>query len=132
MKFSTKLTLCFLSGATIYPIIELIYRGYTHFSMAILGGVCLCAVFSVHTALGRGKILTKALLSTVLITQCEFLCGVIVNILLGLSVWDYSDRKFHVLAQVCPRFSFYWFLLSVSALMIFSLLSNKSRKSAAT
>lgn len=115
MKKTSVYLLCFVSGSVIYPLIEILFRGYTHFSMSILGGICLCAIYFVHSALGKGKLLLKALLSSVLITQLEFICGIIVNHGLGLSVWDYSDRPFNLAGQICPLFSFFWFLLSLVA-----------------
>ena len=127
-QITGKLPFIFLLGAILYPIIEILYRGYTHFSMAILGGVCFCALFLVDEGLGPGKILPKALTTTLIITQLEFLCGVLVNLTLKLSVWDYSDRAFNVLGQVCPLFSLYWFVLSFIFLLALSFWKKKVQR----
>ena len=123
MRKTPFFALCFLFGGILYPIIELIYRGRTHISMAILGGICLCAIYFVHLALGKGNFLLKSLCAAVLITQLEFLCGTVVNLGLKLTVWDYSDQPFNVAGQICPLFSFYWFLLSLIPLFIFERLT---------
>ena len=34
--------LLFLTGSCVYPTLEMIWRGHTHFSMAFAGGACLC------------------------------------------------------------------------------------------
>ncbi len=120
MKKTYIYPLCFAIGSAIYPLIEILFRGYTHFSMSILGGICLCAIYFVHSSLGKGKLLLKALLSSVIITQLEFICGIIVNHALALSVWDYSNRPFNLAGQICPLFSFFWFLLSLVAHFLLS------------
>ena len=105
--------LFFLLGSLLYPLIEVIYRGYTHISMSLLGGICFCAVRMTDLALGNGRIFLKAFLSSVIITQLEFICGVVVNLGMGLSVWDYSHLPFNLAGQICPLFSFFWFLLTL-------------------
>lgn len=121
----------FLFGFVFYPLIELVWRGRTHISMALLGGLCLFAIRLVDRALGKGKQIFKALVSSLLITELEFLCGVLVNLILRLGVWDYSAQPFHLLGQICPLFSFFWFLLSLFALRIFSFLDGKRKRSRA-
>ncbi len=120
MRKTSVYLLCFLSGSVLYPLIEVIARGHTHFSMSILGGICLCAIYFVHDSLGSGKILLKAALSSILITELEFICGIIVNRYYNLAVWDYSDRAFNLAGQICPLFSFFWFLLSLIPLFLLS------------
>ena len=112
--------LCFASGSILYPVIEILFRGYTHLSMGILGGICLCAIYFVHDCIKNERLIRKAILSAVLITQLEFICGVIVNIALGLSVWDYSERPFNLAGQICPLFSFFWFVLSLIVVFLLS------------
>ena len=36
--------LLFLTGSCVYPTLEMIWRGHTHFSMAFAGGACLCLI----------------------------------------------------------------------------------------
>ena len=120
MKKLRIYALCFLLGSILYPCIELIARGRTHFSMSILGGICLCVIYFVHDTIKKKNLLLKALLCSVLITQLEFICGVIVNLAYRLSVWDYSDRFGNIAGQICPLFSFFWFLLSLVPLILLS------------
>ena len=30
-----------------------------------------------------------------------------------MNVWDYSDRKFNLMGQICPLYSALWFLLCI-------------------
>ena len=51
--------------------------------------------------------------------------GVIMNIGLGMKIWDYSKRPFNILGQICLLYSFFWFLLSFPAISICNFLREK-------
>ncbi len=118
-KRSFEFLVLFLLGAILYPIIELLFRGRTHLSMGLLGGICLVSIRLVDLALGRVRRIWKAVTCAVIITQLEFLCGLLVNVSLGLGVWDYSHLPLNILGQICPLFTFFWFFLSFAALICF-------------
>lgn len=65
-------------------------------------------------------LLAKCVLSTLAISSVELVTGCLVNIILKWNVWDYSDRAFNILGQVCPLYSFYWLLLTVPGLFLCS------------
>ena len=120
MKFSKKCWLTFMRhlilfavGGLTYVSIEFIYRGYTHWSMLILGGLCFTAVGEINEFLPWDTPLwIQMLISSIIITALEFICGCVVNIWLGLNVWDYSNLPFNIMGQVCLPFSIMWFFLS--------------------
>lgn len=60
----------------------------------------------------------QCLLGAGIITVLEFITGIIVNIILGWNVWDYSDRPFNLLGQICLKDSFYWIFLSGLAILL--------------
>lgn len=116
--------MCFAVGAVAYGLIEVVARGYTHWTMALTGG----AVMVLLNLINRTKdlhILTKCFLGAVVITSLEFSVGMIVNIGFGWNVWDYSDKPFNVLGQICPQFSLAWFFLSIPAYMICSYVERR-------
>jgi uncharacterized membrane protein len=47
-----------------------------------------------------------------MITVLEFFAGLIVNVWLGLGVWDYSGVPFNIMGQVSLPFVFAWVALS--------------------
>ena len=122
----------FFIGSLLYPILELTVRGYTHFSMGVLGGICLVAIRWVDRVLGRVRTVWKAAASAVIITQLEWICGLLVNRLWNLRVWDYSRRAWNLEGQICPLFSFFWFLLSFGAILAFHRIERLYRKHAAS
>ena len=108
----------FLFGGGIYNIIECLYRGYTHISMFFAGGLCLFFIALLDSENPRLPLFLKLLLCPLIITATELAFGLVLNVGLGLTVWDYSNMRFNFLGQICPRASFYWLLLSVPALAV--------------
>ena len=56
----------FAAGALLYPLLEILYRGYSHVSMAILGGLALAGIDLVRRSLPRLRLVPKALICAVL------------------------------------------------------------------
>lgn len=114
-----KLTLLFLMGGMLYFIIELAYKGDSHYSMFLTGGAAFLLMGGINSYFDRNMPLVQQMLfSAVIITLLEFICGVIVNIGLHLNVWDYSHIPFNIMGQICPRFFFIWFALSLVGIIL--------------
>lgn len=105
-------------GGLIYCGVEVLWRGRTHGSMFVAGGLSLAAINLIYGALWQTSRLATLLLCGVCISVIEFAVGYVVNLKLGLQVWDYSDRKFNIMGQVCPLYTFLWVLLSVPAVVL--------------
>ena len=63
-------------------------------------------------------------LLSILITVFEFILGYILNIKLGLGIWDYSNIPFNIMGQICLPFSFLWFVLSYFVIMLDDILKE--------
>lgn len=70
----------------------------------------LFEIFSVNHNL---SLPCKALIGAAVITAVEFVFGIIFNCLFKMNVWDYSNKRFNILGQVCPLYSFLWGILSM-------------------
>ncbi|MBR5536048.1 MAG: hypothetical protein IKU60_05310 [Clostridia bacterium] len=108
-----KFIFLFLTGGFGYTALEILWRGYTHWSMFILGGFCLYILFSIFNYLDNTPLLLKAIIGGGIITVTEFITGYIVNILLGWNVWNYSSAPYNILGQVCLPYSLLWIILSI-------------------
>lgn len=108
-----KCLMKFLLGGVGYGLIELAWRGRTHISMVLTGGACLVAICAVNEKMRGKNIFLRAAVCAVEITAAEFAVGMLVNRWLHLSVWDYGGMAGNVLGQICPLYSFLWFLLCV-------------------
>lgn len=114
-----KLFFLFLVGGLFYVLMEWLWRGYSHVSMFILGGVCFVLIGGINEffpwELG---FIWQMLWGAVIVTGLEWLVGVVVNIWLGLGVWDYSNLPLNFMGQICLPFSFIWMLLSGVAIVM--------------
>lgn len=109
----------FIFGGLFYGLIEIAFRGFTHWSMLIAGGIC-CIILYLIAARTAWPLWQKCILGGMAITTVEFIVGIIVNVALGWSVWDYSNIPMNFMGQICPLFSLIWTALSVPAIFIFS------------
>ena len=121
-----RLFILFLIGGFIYMGIELLWRGRTHWTMGIVGGICFVLIGLINELFTfEMYILTQAIIGAILVTIVEYISGCIINIHFGLAVWDYSNLPFNIQGQVCLLFSFLWVLLSVVAIYADDILRNK-------
>lgn len=103
----------FLIGGAIYVLIELVYRGYSHWTMFLLGGLCFVLIGGVNEYIPwEMPLWLQAGIGAVIITALEFICGCIVNLALGWNVWDYSSTPLNILGQVCLPFAIIWFVIA--------------------
>lgn len=115
----------FVIGGIGYALVELIWRGRTHWTMMIAGGICFIS-FSVISELFREKpILYKAALCSLTVTTVELVFGVVFNIIFKMNVWNYSNMPLNLLGQICPLYSLLWGGLSLLVLPIAQLLNEK-------
>lgn len=124
-KAAKKYGLCFALGAVGYAAIEVIWRGYTHWSMMIAGGVCFI-IFSLVAERMRDKnILIKAVVCALGVTGVEFLFGVVFNLWLKMGVWDYSAMPFNILGQICPLFTILWVGIAIAFLPLAEVINRE-------
>ncbi len=106
----------FLLGGSAYVFIEVAYRGHSHITMFFAGGLCLVGIAMCDRL--NLPLLGKLILGGALITSVEFVFGVVLNIMLGMGVWDYSSRFGNIMGQVCPAYSLAWVALSLPAVLL--------------
>ena len=100
-----------LFGGVGYGLIEVIWRGYTHPSMVVTGGLCFAMICSVNGRLSRRPLWLRSAACAAGVTLTEFCVGMLVNRVLDMGVWDYSDEWMHLLGQICPLYMGLWFIL---------------------
>ena len=126
LKLLSKYLFLFCVGAGLYVSIELLYRGYSHWTMGVLGGISFVSIGLINEVLSWNTPLAlQALIGSVTITFYEFIFGVILNIWLGLNIWDYSNLPFNILGQICIPFSVIWYFLSIIGICLDDFLRWK-------
>ncbi len=122
-----ELGLLGVGGATYYSL-EILCRGYSHWSMALCGGICLDGIFHLNRAMQEKPILLRATLCGGLITAVELVCGCLVNLTFRLDVWDYSHLPLNFLGQICLPFTLLWIALSLPVCAALSRLDRGKKK----
>lgn len=99
----------FLLGGSIYYCIEIAFRGYSHFTMILVGGLCFILIGLINEVLPwETPFWQQVLIGDIIVLIVEFVSGCIINLWLGLNVWDYSDLPFNLLGQICLPFALLW------------------------
>lgn len=122
MKMTKELAkdiILWLVGGAIYVGIEFLYRGSSHWTMFIVGGLCFLFIGFINEFLPWDLALWKQMLiGGAIITIIEFLSGCVINLWLGWGVWDYSHIPLNILGQICLPFFFAWVGLSLIGIVL--------------
>ena len=114
-----KYEFLFFVGATIYVIIEKLYRGYSHWTMFLLGGICFIALGLINEVIPWDMpLLLQMFIGGIIITVLELITGCVVNIWLGWNVWDYSELPFNLWGQISLFSSIVWVGLSLVGIVL--------------
>ena len=121
-----KYMILFAIGGMAYFLLEVLVRGYSHYSMFLCGGACfLCCGLLNENMKIKMSFISQMVLSALNITALEFITGLIVNILLKMDIWDYSQLPYNFMGQICLLYSIFWFLVSSVAIVLDDFLRYK-------
>ncbi len=107
-----------------YISIEMLWRGYTHYTMFFTGGLCFLILYKIYSKHKRLTFLQKYAVGAFVITSVEFIVGCIVNLIFNMKVWNYSNMPLNVYGQVCLIYSVLWGFLGI---LIERLVNGKSK-----
>lgn len=119
MEQRLKYVFLFVTGGLLYNIVELAFRGWSHWTMFILGGICFICLGLINEAIPwEMPLWQQVLIGAGIITAWEFFTGCIVNLWLGWGVWDYSQMPGNILGQICPQFFVLWLPVSLVGIVL--------------
>lgn len=107
-----------LIAGGIYLLIELAWRGRTHWTMLPLAAAIFICAGALDEVERPPSIWQQVILGTTIATSLEFVAGLILNVWLGLGIWDYSNLPGNVLGQICPQFTLAWAVLVLISIRI--------------
>jgi uncharacterized membrane protein len=118
-KSLLKYIFLFIVGGLLYMGFELIWRGYSHWTMGVVGGAALISVGLINKLFKwETPLVYQILIGAGVITILEFVAGCILNLWLHLGVWDYSSLPLNILGQICPQFVAIWLVLTAVAIFL--------------
>ena len=106
-------------GGAVYVLLEMLWRGYSHWTMFLLGAICFILIGLVNEVFEWDTpLILQMFCGCAIITALEFVTGCIVNLWLGWDVWDYSQYKFNILGQISLHSSVGWYFLSLVGIVL--------------
>lgn len=114
---NAKTPVLFLCGASGYAALELLWRGRTHWTMALTGGTVLLGLCRLRRQVCGAGPLMRCLSGAACITAAEYVVGCTVNRRCHLRVWDYSREVGNVHGQICPKYAALWALLAAPIML---------------
>ena len=119
LKLISKYSFLFDAGGVLYVLIQLAWRGRSHWTMFVLGGLCFVYLGLINEVLHWDTPLWQQVwIGAVGITALEFLTGCVVNLWLGWGVWNYSGIPGNILGQICPQYTVLWMPVSLAGIIL--------------
>ena len=107
----------FLLGGGAYVGIELLWRGRSHASMFLAGGISYLLLGKLQKATPRLPLAIRGFAGAGVITMVELAAGLMFN--RRYAVWDYRDQLLNFHGQICLPFYFLWVPLSLCAMGVY-------------
>jgi len=124
MRKLCKAVALFIVGAAVYWGVEFGWRWLVgtlpvHWTMPVLGGFLFLVLGGINEYLPWDfSLVCQATIGTVVITAAELVAGLVLNVALGLAIWDYSHLPHNFMGQICLGFSAAWLPLSIVAIVL--------------
>ena len=114
-----KYVILWAVGGLLYITLELLWRGYSHWTMFILGGLCFIGLGLINEVLPWSMPLwQQVIIGACIVIVLEFATGCVVNQWLGWNVWDYSNMPGNILGQICPQYFVLWIPVSLAGIVL--------------
>lgn len=120
LKHLYRLAVLWLVLGMCYATVELLWRGVTYSPMIAVGGLCgLCiGLLNQHPVFCDRHIWQQCFIGTVITLAIEYTSGYILNIRLGLNIWNYSKMPLNINGQICLLYAVLWFFLMPFAIYV--------------
>ena len=117
-----KRVILFYLGGMIYAAMELMFRGWTHWSMFLLGGLCFLLIGALGEVPSPLPLLPRAGVGAGIVTMLELGCGLLVN--RSYQVWDYRAVPMNFCGQICLPFTLLWIGVCFLAIVVYAALDK--------
>ena len=114
-----KHTILFYIGGMAYMFLEFAWRGRSHGTMFILGGLCFLVLGKLARWLPVKNLAIKGLAGTAAVTALELATGLAVN--RDYQIWDYRKMPFQFQGQICLPYSLLWIPVCLGAMAVYPL-----------
>ena len=113
-------------GSAAYFLLEVVYKSIREeperisWTMLVLAALLCVPIERAGAELPwECPLWAQAVSCAALVTVVEFFAGLLLNVRLGLGIWDYSHLPGNILGQVCPQFFLIWWVLCLVFIPVF-------------
>ena len=114
-----KHTILFYIGGMAYMFLEFTWRGRSHGTMFILGGLCFLVLGQLARWLPVKNAAVKGITGAAAVTALELAAGLAVN--RDYAIWVYRQVPFQFQGQICLPYSLLWIPVCLGAMAIYPL-----------
>ena len=119
MNQAFKYAFLWFVGGIIYIGMELAFRGRTHWTMFVLGGICFVILGLINQVIPwEMPLYQQVLIGDMIVTALEFITGCIVNKWLCWGIWDYGHLPGNIMGQICPLFCLIWLPVCLAGIVL--------------
>ena len=109
-------------------LIELTWRGRTHWTMLLLAAVIFVCAGILDERDNPPPFWAQVAIGTGIAAALELVTGLVLNAWMGLGGWDYSNLPGNILGQICPQFTVAWALLMIVSIKLENLMHKIADK----
>ena len=114
-----KNVVLFICGFCMYITAEVLFRGYSYWSMGILGGLSMCIIGGLNNYISWDMpLFIQMIIGATVITFFELIVGLTDKLYLHIGMWDYSNMPMNFMGVICVPFFFVWMVLSFAAIIL--------------
>lgn len=119
MKSFIKGMILWLIGGIIYYAMEMAFRGRSHWTMIVVGGICFLICGGLNERFSfEMPLLFQGTICACLVTIVEFIAGCVLNLWLHMDIWDYTNMPLNLYGQICLPFTLLWILVCMIAVVV--------------
>lgn len=119
-----KYYILFCVGFCTYSIIEILFRGYTYFTMGITGGIAFLIIDQINNKISWDlDLLIQGIIGSTVVTFLEFMIGIFCLRNNLSPMWDYSSMPLNYNGIICLPFSIIWIFVSILGIWIADLIN---------
>lgn len=106
--------------------LEMLWRGRSHISMFVAGGICFLLLGQLNRVKPRLPLALRCLAGAGIITCVELAAGLLAN--RDYSIWDYRQLPLNYHGQICLVYSLLWIPVSLFAIALHNTLEKRLMK----
>lgn len=119
MNQAFKYAFLWFVGGIIYIGMEMAFRGRSHWTMFVLGGICFVILGLINQVIPwEMPLYQQVLIGDLIVTALEFITGCVANIWLCWGIWDYGHLPGNIMGQICPLFCLIWLPVCLAGIVL--------------